>query len=188
MLVSFPSFHPYLDFSSYFLSCFSWQHLQKEFGGSSRSCLWRLLQCVYLSKRIDQTPWKAISHVRSWASLTLLFWSDHPEWSKRKPSELIIEPRVIFRCLFIPFSDAGYSGILYSGWTQFTFLLELGKKGFRIHFEGKLEIYVVTLKFYMVFFVSFFLFFSILLPCLPHPPLCFFLFLPSHLPSFLKSW
>lgn len=32
----------------------------------------------------------------------LLLWFDHSEWSERKPSELIIEPRVIFRCLFPP--------------------------------------------------------------------------------------
>ena len=77
VLGSFQSFYPYLDFSSDFLSSFSWQYLLTKVGGAFRSCLWRLLQCVYLPKRIDQPLLRAVLHIRSWAGLSspVMVWS-----------------------------------------------------------------------------------------------------------------
>lgn len=137
----FQSSHPYLDFSSCFLSSLSWQYLLTELGGASGSCLWRRLQCVYLSKRMDQTPLKAVLHIRPWVRLSspVMIWSSRVIWRKTNRANY---RALIFRCLwfsdaFSSFSHAGYSGILYSGWTQFAFLSGLGKEGFRLYFEGK---------------------------------------------------
>lgn len=85
MLVSsFQSLFPCLEFSSHFLSSLSWQDLQKELGGAPRSCLWRSLQCVYLSKRIGQTLLTAVLPIKSWASLSssVMIWSSRMIWKK----------------------------------------------------------------------------------------------------------
>lgn len=138
LVSSFQLFCSCLDFSSYFLSSLSWQYLQKESGGSPRSGLWGLLQCVYLSKRIARTLLKAILHIKSWASLhsSVLIWSSRMIWKKTMRANYRAQSN-FQDAFFSSFSHAGYLGILHSWWTQFTFLLRLGKWDFRLYFEGK---------------------------------------------------